>query len=92
MSLCKEDKKIFNETIHKTKSIEMINFIKFYKTPVPVTILLKNPTAAIVTVLARCQKFEGCLSLGKIQSMLYTISCEVIMYLSPINDIFQLIL
>lgn len=46
----------------------------------PVTILLNNPTAAIVTVLARCQKFEGCLSLGKIQSMLYPISCEMIMY------------
>lgn len=42
----------------------------------PATILLNNPTAAIVTVLARCQKCEGCLSLGNIQSMLYPMSCE----------------
>lgn len=60
----------------KTKNAKNSLLPKQHKKTLPVTILLNNPTAAIVTVLARCQKCEGCLNLGKIQSMLYPISCE----------------
>lgn len=45
----------------------------YYLNAIPVIILLRNPTVAIVKLLAKCQNAEGFLSFEKTQSILWAI-------------------